>query len=553
MLSITPFRTALQGVRSESGERNAVQRVLDASGHRKLPTTERTTLDDGRSARVYLWRNVGATGCAVALIAGPEVVGDVRVLYPHTGGAKGSLYVPATGNSPALTDSKHALDAVVDSRRGPYGHNPAEGGASSLKALTATVMGHAGEQGQVNAVIRALASHGYAAADRPEVHSTTVDRSTYRIYLWRDTPYGDHLVLSTGPSFEPALALASQIPSEPGVGFYVKALVDKSPRTLAGASRVVSRAMPKPTPAAEVATERVARKVRIPKAKVAEAAAAVAEAENAPTVTVAHVEAVEEAAGNGWTPSAGLTDAQVTARDIARARGRKLSQDAEADRIQAIADAAMTAARKVTLADGGRTDKAGVNRAADIIAEARENIKRLISGKSPGRKHDLGLIDQNLMAQFRDLIATCERLEAEKEQARAARAAPPAPRTQRDRVFEALVERGLPERGAGPSADALIAVIERTAPPVVKSAEVLLPSNKNSRAVFEQFTGEKLPKTIKETEAFVIRRLGGFSGYTEPAARAPKAAPAAPPVDAAAAAREMQEMIQALRAMRGAS
>ena len=541
MLNITPFRSALQGVRSESGERNAVQRVLDASGHRKLPTTERTTLDDGRSARVYLWRNVGATGCAVALIAGPEVVGDVRVLYPHTGGAKGSLYVPATGNSPALTDSKQAR------------HNPAEGGASSLKALTATVMGHAGEQGQVNAVIRALASHGYAAADRPEVHSTTVDRSTYRIYLWRDTPYGDHLVLSTGPSFEPALALASQIPSEPGVGFYVKALVDKSPRTLAGASRVASRAMPKPTPAAEVATERVARKVRIPKAKVAEAAAAVAEAEHAPTVTVAHVEAVEEAAGNGWVPSAVLTDAQVTARDIARARGRKLSQDAEAKSIRAIADAAMTDARRVTLAEGGRTDKAGLNRAADIIAEARENIKRLISGKSPGRKHDLGLIDQNLMAQFRDLIATCERLEAEKEQARAARAAPPAPRTQRDRVFEALVERGLPERGAGPSADALIAVIERTAPPVVKSADVLLPSNKNSRAVFEQFTGEKLPKTVKETEDFVIRRLGGLPEEVRAEARAPKAAPAAPPVDAAAAAREMQEMIQTLRAMRGAS
>jgi hypothetical protein len=544
MLNIAPFRNALQGVRSESGERNAVQRVLDASGHRKLPTTERTTLDDGRSARVYLWRNVGATGCAVALIAGPEVVGDVRVLYPHTGGAKGSLYVPATGNSPALTDSKQAR------------HNPAEGGASSLKALTATVKGHAGEQGQVNAVIRALASHGYAAADRPEVHSTTVDRATYRIYLWRDTPYGDHLVLSTGPSFEPALALASQIPADPGVGFYVKALVDKSPRTLAGASRVASRAMPKPTPAAEVATERVARKVRIPKAKVAEAAAAVAEAENAPTVTVAHVEAVEEAAGNGWTPSAGLTDAQVTAREIARARGRKLSQDAEADRIQAIADAAMTDARRVTLGDGGRTNKDGVNRAADIIAEARENIKRLISGKSPGRKHDLGLIDQNLMAQFRDLIATCERLESEKEQTiadrRAWRSAPGA-HTERERVFDALVERGLPERGAGPSADALTAIIERTAPPVVKSAEVLLPSNKNSRAVFEQFTGEKLPKTIKETEAFVIRRLGGLPEEVRAEARAPKAAPAAPPVDAAAAAREMQEMIQAHRAMRGAS
>jgi len=408
MLNIAPFRTALQGVRSESGERNAVQRVLDASGHRKLPTTERTTLDDGRSARVYLWRNVGATGCAVALIAGPEVVGDVRVLYPHTGGSKGNLYVPATGNSPALTDSKTAR------------HNPA-GGASSLKALTATVMGHAGEQGQVNAVIRALASHGYAAADRPEVHSTTVDRSTYRIYLWRDTPYGDHLVLSTGPSFEPALALASQIPADPGVGFYVKALVDKSPRTLAGASRVASRAMPKPTPAAEVATERVARKVRIPKAKVAEAAAAVAEAENAPTVTVAHVEAVEEAAGNGWVPSAGLTDAQVTARDIARARGRKLSQDAEAQRIQAVADEAATTMRRMLLS--GSTSPAAQNKAADVVAEAREKIRSMIAGKSGGRKHDLQRIEDGLVTEFKRILAIAQEDEAAKVAARAKQAA----------------------------------------------------------------------------------------------------------------------------------
>jgi hypothetical protein len=409
MLNITPFRTALQGVRSESGERNAVQRVLDASGHRKLPTTERTTLADGRSARVYLWRNVGATGCAVALIAGPEVVGDVRVLYPHTGGAKGNLYVPASGHNPALTDAKQAR------------HNPAEGGASSLKALTATVMGHAGEQGQVNAVIRALASHGYAAADRPEVHSTTVDRSTYRIYLWRDTPYGDHLVLSTGPSFEPALALASQIPSEPGVGFYVKALVDKSPRTLTGASRVASRAMPKPTPAAEVATERVARKVRIPKAKVAEAAAAVAEAEHAPTVTVAHVEAVEEAAGNGWVPSAGLTEAQVTARDIARARGRKLSQDAEADRIQAVADEAATTMRRMLMS--GSTSLAAQNKAADVVAEARAKIRSMIAGKSGGRKHDLGLIEDGLVTEFKRILEIAQADEAAKAAARAKQAA----------------------------------------------------------------------------------------------------------------------------------
>jgi hypothetical protein len=127
MLNLAPFREALRGVRSESGERNAVQRVLDASGHRSLPSSERTALDDGRTARVYLWRDVGGTGCAVALISGPEVVGDVRVLYPHSGGSKGSLFIPASGRHPALTDAKQARS------------NSGAGGFEALKREVAAV------------------------------------------------------------------------------------------------------------------------------------------------------------------------------------------------------------------------------------------------------------------------------------------------------------------------------------------------------------------------------------------------------------------------------
>lgn len=544
MLNLAPFREALRGVRSESGERNAIQRVLDASGHRSLPSSERTTLADGRTARVYLWRDVGGTGCAVALISGPEVVGDVRVLYPHSGGSKGSLFIPASGRHPALTDAKQARS---------------NSGAGGFEALKREVAGTASEQGQVNAVARALASHGYAKAGHPEVSTTSVDRSTFRIYLWRDTPFGDHLVLSTGPSFEPALALASQIPAEPGVGFYVRALVDEHPRTLAGASRAAARAMPKPTPAAEVAAEKTARKTRIPKAKIVEAAAAVAEAESAPTVTVAHVEAVEEAAGNGWMPSARLTDAQAVARDIARARGRERARSDDERQIKAVADEAATTVRRMLLAEGGSTSKAAQSRAAGVVAEARAEIRRMISRKSPARQHDLRMIEDGLVAEFTRILTLADAEETAKVAARAAREAEAEAGSMRvtpEKVYDALIQRGIPASAAGKSMHALTALITKTARVTVEpgsDADLLRPDNKNSRAVFEQFTGQTLPKGVKATEDFVLAWLGGAPVPAAKAPRAPKAAaPAKPAIDAAAAAREMQEMIAALRAMRGA-
>ena len=114
--------------------------------------------------------------------------------------------------------------------------------ASILKELSAAVADSKSEQSQVNGVVRVLSALGYKGAGSPEVHQTTVDRSTFRVYLWRDSPFGDHLILATGPSFVPKLALASDVPAEPGVGVYVRALVSKDARTLAGAGRMAERA-----------------------------------------------------------------------------------------------------------------------------------------------------------------------------------------------------------------------------------------------------------------------------------------------------------------------
>lgn len=147
-------------------------------------------------------------------------------------------------------------------------HNP----NTVLTALKAEVAGKASEQSQVNSVVRALAAAGYAHAATPEVHTTAIDRSTYRIYLWRSTPFGDHLVLATGPSFEPSLLLGSEIPSNTEPGFYVHAAITQGSavKPLAGAARAASRT-------AHAATAHVAE--REAEAKAAEKHAKAAEKE----------------------------------------------------------------------------------------------------------------------------------------------------------------------------------------------------------------------------------------------------------------------------------
>jgi len=120
-----------------------------------------------------------------------------------------------------------------------YRHNP----NTVLNALKAEVASKASEQSQVNSVVRALAAAGYAGAATPEVHTTAIDRSTYRIYLWRSTPFGDHLVLATGPCFEPSRLLGAEIPMNTEPGFYVHAMLTQGSavKPLAGAARAAAR------------------------------------------------------------------------------------------------------------------------------------------------------------------------------------------------------------------------------------------------------------------------------------------------------------------------
>jgi hypothetical protein len=112
-----------------------------------------------------------------------------------------------------------------------------------FRQLQSEVAEKASEKAQVNAVVAALSAMGHRNAASPEVSQTSVDRSTYRIYLWRETPFGDHVVLATGPSFEPSLLLAKSIPATPNTpGFYVHALIAEGDvKPLSGAKRTAER------------------------------------------------------------------------------------------------------------------------------------------------------------------------------------------------------------------------------------------------------------------------------------------------------------------------
>jgi hypothetical protein len=218
---------------------------------------------------------------------------------------------------------------------------------TDFNALQAEIAQRASESAQINAVVSALAAMGYANAATPEVSQTSVDRSTYRIYLWRDTPFGDHLVLATGPSFEPSLLLASTIPNAPQTpGFYVHALIAQGDvKALSGASRAAR--------GASTAREDV-EKAKAAKAK-AEAKAARADADRAE----ADRRAAEQRA-----------DRERAERHAAEERAR--AERERADRERAEREVAETTTRR----------RATTTRTATKSAEdaEKEELKNLLAG-----------------------------------------------------------------------------------------------------------------------------------------------------------------------------
>ena len=174
----------------------------------------------------------------------------VPLRAPHVGRADGGrsyrwdvpggpvLLVVRAGRAPAITLGSDLPLTASEDLHMRHRMNP-----TAFHALQREVAGKASESAQINAVVATLAALGYAKAAHPEVSQTSVDRSTYRIYLWRDSPFDDHLILATGPSFEPTLLLGASIPKAPtGPGFYIHALIAEGKvKSLAGADRAATR------------------------------------------------------------------------------------------------------------------------------------------------------------------------------------------------------------------------------------------------------------------------------------------------------------------------
>lgn len=94
--------------------------------------------------------------------------------------------------------------------------------SSALTLLREHVKDRKSESAQAALVAQVLGGMGYR--NKPEVHTLPLERgASMRIYLWTDTPFGDSLVLVTGPSVAPEVLLGKEIPTAPTArGFYIK-------------------------------------------------------------------------------------------------------------------------------------------------------------------------------------------------------------------------------------------------------------------------------------------------------------------------------------------
>ena len=223
---------------------------------------------------------------------------------------------------------------------------------TAFHALQREVAGKASESAQINAVVATLAALGYAKAAHPEVSQTSVDRSTYRIYLWRDSPFDDHLILATGPSFEPTLLLGASIPKAPtGPGFYIHALIaEGTVKSLAGADRAATR------------TARAAAQ-----AQASSAATAKAKAE-----TARHKADAKAAKETAERESAARKDAEMRAE-------RERADRAEAERRAAEARAETERAKREKAEE--KKKPAAADKSANAVAQAEALIAALKARK----------------------------------------------------------------------------------------------------------------------------------------------------------------------------
>ena len=207
----------------------------------------------------------------------------------------------------------------------------------TFKRLDSAIARTKSEQSAVNEIMRTLAALGMSRAQiqSPEVYETRYDGSVLRIYVWRDTPYKDDVVLCAGPSFASRAALGKSIPASNEVDLFIRGvLLDRrKPRALASADKTLDRAESRAAKAAEKEAAKAARAAapRGRRRKTAEAAADVDEvAAQATAEAVQAAEVAQEAAA----------EAKEAKR---RGRSKKTVQAAQA-KAEAAAEVAQEAA-----------------------------------------------------------------------------------------------------------------------------------------------------------------------------------------------------------------
>lgn len=130
--------------------------------------------------------------------------------------------------------------------------------AELREALGINATKFSSESAQAGSIVRALAALGYRK--HPDVQSGKLDGDTCRLYVWKDSPAGD-VVLVTGPAFNPLVCdLADLKATEKGV--YIRASTDRT--KAAGRAAHTADAWKPPairTPKAKAAVVRAVAKV----------------------------------------------------------------------------------------------------------------------------------------------------------------------------------------------------------------------------------------------------------------------------------------------------
>ncbi len=105
--------------------------------------------------------------------------------------------------------------------------------SSDFQILKAAVDGR-GEAAAVAKTNLALQANGHRKL--PKLQAARVHGvGTVRIYTWADTPFGDDIVLITGPNVESELKLGREIAKPSGPGFYVQPTDAEPGRAVASA------------------------------------------------------------------------------------------------------------------------------------------------------------------------------------------------------------------------------------------------------------------------------------------------------------------------------